>query len=80
MPWRWNSRSSRAALALSFSLRLAVGSSRISSSTVLGQRLGDLDQLLLADAEIGDQRRRAISSGPTWASSAFALCGTGPSR
>ena len=26
----------------------------------LGERLGDLDQLLLADAEIGDQRRRRL--------------------
>ena len=30
---------------------------------LLGQRLGDLDQLLLADAEIGDQRVRRLAAG-----------------
>ena len=48
------SRSSSASESVSFSE--AVGSSRISSLTLLGQRLGDFDQLLLADADIGDQR------------------------
>ena len=32
----------------------------------LGQRLGDLHQLLLADAEIGDQRVRRLASGRPW--------------
>ena len=58
--WR-NATSRSSSAALSVSLRLAVGSSRISSRTSLGQRLGDLDQLLLADAQIGDQRVRLFA-------------------
>ena len=56
MPCRLNSSSRSSSAWLSFSDRLAVGSSRISSLHFLAQRLGDLDQLLLADADIGDQR------------------------
>ena len=36
---------------------------------LLGQRLGDLDQLLLADAEIGDQRLGRFASARPCASS-----------
>ena len=31
---------------------------------VLGERLGDLDQLLLADADVGDERVRRFLAGP----------------
>ena len=56
MPCDLNSSSRLSNASLSLSLRLAVGSSRMSSLNFLGERLGDLDQLLLADAEIGDER------------------------
>ncbi len=54
MPWARNSRSSCSSFWESDSLSDDVGSSRISSVDVLGQRLGDLDELLLADAEAVD--------------------------
>ena len=39
---------------------------------VLGERLGDLDQLLLADADVGDERVRRFASGPPCAISSRA--------
>ena len=48
---------------------------------LLRQRLGDLDQLLLADADVGDQRVRRFSSRPTFCSSSrVAAEGGRPSR
>ena len=60
MPLERNSSNRSSSAALSLSLRLAVGSSRIRSLHLLGQRLGDLHQLLLADPDIGDQRVRRL--------------------
>ena len=63
MPWALNSSSRSSSAWLSVSFRRAVGSSRISSLHLLGQRLGDLHQLLLADADVGDEGRRASRAG-----------------
>ena len=59
MPCALNS-SSRSSSA-SLSLLVQAGGRLVEDQQLhlLGQRLGDLDQLLLADADIGDQRRRA---------------------
>ena len=65
----WRSRPSRC--SESSSLSAAVGSSRISRLHLLGQRLGDLDELLLADAELDDRGDR-VSCRPTRASSSAA--------
>ena len=65
MPGALNSSSRCSSASVSVSLRLDVGSSRISSLTFFRQRLGDLHQLLLAEAEIGDARL-GDPSGPPW--------------
>jgi hypothetical protein len=59
MPLAFSSRSRFSRCWESSSLRAAVGSSRMSSLTLLGERLGDLDQLLLADAQLRDRGERA---------------------
>ena len=60
MPCALNS-SSRSSSA-SLSLFVQAGGRLVEDQQLhlLGQRLGDLDQLLLADAEIGDQRLRRL--------------------
>ena len=62
MPLRLQARrAGRAGAAESSSLSAAVGSSRISSLTSLDERLGDLDELLLADAEVLDRGQRVLA-------------------
>ena len=58
LPCRPLSRSRR--WVESSSLSAAVGSSRISSLHLLAERLGDLDQLLLADAEVLHRGERVL--------------------
>ncbi len=66
MPCALNSSSRSSSFWLSFSCKRRGRLVEDQQAHLLGQRLGDLDQLLLADAERVDQRGRAHRSGRPW--------------